>query len=127
MSHEQDQENKLASKIEEMKIKIKLAAHDVLDDVYSDILPYILEDTMFNAKIQSEEIILKIIAGDFSFDGDYAVIDSPRNINPKIRIKFTASQYDRVRDAIIERMPTCPKDAKIKELEIRIKTIGEML
>ena len=117
--------DKAEQKIKEYAEAIRKQAQDLLGDIESDILPYIEEDTTYNAMYQAGDIVRKIIEGRFEWDGHYIVIHSVRPLNPRIRLEFSACQYDTLRDKIIERMPACPKDAKIKALEDQLKQAYE--
>lgn len=117
---------KLDQKMTEFADMIRKAATDVLHDFESDVLPYVEEDTIANAMIQAEQIVKDIICGDFEWDGDYIRVKPAREFSPSVRIKFSSANYDTLRDKIIERMPECPKDAKIKSLEAQLKQAYEI-
>ncbi len=95
-------------------------AKDAIGDCYSDILPYVLDDTDSNAMIQSACIVESLMAGQFDHDGEYITVRHPHR-EFRVQMKFTEFKYDALRDRIIERMATCPKDAKIAELEDRLR------
>lgn len=113
--------DKLEQKIQEVSDMIRKSAVEALFDIEAEILPYVDHDTVCNAAIQAEEIVHKILEGRFDWDGDYIVIKEMKELTPRIRIKFSDFKYDTLRDKIIERMPECPKDAKIKALEDELK------
>jgi hypothetical protein len=107
----------LRKHVEEFAQKIRDEAKEVLSDFESDILPYIDEDTIFNAQFQAVDIVESILAGDFEWDGDYIIVSKAREFSPRVRIAFDKMKYDRLRDNIIAHMPKCPKDDKIAALE----------
>lgn len=111
----------LRKHVEEFAEKIRKEAKEVLSDFESDLLPYIDEDTIFNAQIQAVDIVENIIAGDFEWDGDYIIVSKARRFSPRVRIAFNKMKYDRLRDSLIEHMPKCPKDDKIAALEEELK------
>lgn len=113
--------SELEEKIKEIADQIRAKVSELLFDVESDVLPYIDEDTQMNASIQAEEIVKNILSGRFVFDGDYIVVNNVREFSPRVRFAFTSLDYDNLRDKIIERMPKCPKDAKIAALEYQLK------
>lgn len=113
-------EKELVEHLKRFTDEFKKVAEGVLGDAYCGILPYVLDDTVLNSKAQAEDMVRDIIAGNFDWDGDYIVI-SAREFSPRIRISFNAIMYDSMRDALIERMPKCPKDAKIAALEDALK------
>jgi len=103
--------------IKEFAEKIRQQAKETLEDFETDLLPYVEEDTIMNAMIQAEDIVRNIVKGNFVWEGDYIRIQGVREYSPSVRIAFSHGQYDQLRDKIIERMPKCPKDAKIAQLE----------
>ena len=111
----------LEEKIKEVADHIRLQVSELLFDVESDVLPYIDEDTEMNASTQAQNIVMNILQGNFIFDGDYIVVNNVREFAPRVRFEFTSLEYDKLRDKIIERMPKCPKDAKIAALESQLK------
>ena len=118
-------EEKFKKLAERLSEHIAEKADSAISDIYSDLVPYLEEDAATNAGIQAANIAEQIIAKNFDWDGDYILVRSVREHSPRVRIKFSEHDYDNLRDAIIERMPECPKDAKIKNLEDRIrKMIG---
>ncbi len=122
--NEQKIEKELGSHLERFTAEFKKVAEGVLGEAYCNLLPYVLDDTLVNAKIQAEEIARDLISGRFKWDGDYVIVGE-REYAPRIRIKFSSCQYDSMRDAIIERMPSCPKDAKIAALEDELRRVYE--
>lgn len=112
---------KLDNKIKEVAESIRKQVTEALFDVECEILPYVEEDTIANAMLQAEEIVRNILEGSFDWDGDYIVIRDMRELTPRIRIAFSTHDWDALRDRIIERMPECPKDAKIASLEASLK------
>ncbi len=111
----------LDDKLKEIACEIRRVAMEALSDIEVDILPYVESDTFENVAIQTEQIVQNILAGRFVFDGDYIHVNAVREGSPRVRLAFTAHNYDTLRDKIIERMPKCPKDAKIAALELRLK------
>ena len=113
--------NALEEKIKEIADHVRSQVSALLFDVESDVLPYIDEDTAMNAAIQAQDIVKNILSGNFIFDGDHIVVNNTREFAPRVRFAFTSLDYDNLRDKIIERMPKCPKDAKIAALESQLK------
>lgn len=108
---------------EQIKDGIAKEAVAALQDAYTDLLPYLSDEVEQNAACQASELVQSIIAGRFEWDesGKYIRIQSYREFNPTVRIAFTSFEYDSLRDRIIERMPKCPKDAKIEMLERQLR------
>lgn len=104
--------------------QVKAAADEAISEAECKILPYVLEDTQMNAVFQAQDIVESIMEGNFDHDGEYISISHPR-FNSRIRMRFSDFSYDTLRDRIIERMATCPKDAKIAQLEAQLKQAYE--
>lgn len=116
------QEEILEAKLKEFAEKIRETAEETLGDLHCGLLPYVVDDSIMNAHVQVQDLLVNILAGRFEWDGDnYIAVNSAREFSPRVRIEFSSFQYDALRDRIIERMPKCPKDAKIKELEDRLE------
>lgn len=117
-----DREKVLQEYFKKIKEETINQMEGAIGDVYSGLLPYILDDTEGNAAYQAEEIVKQLIAGNFNFDGDYAVIEGVREYAPRIAIALNESKYNAMRDNLIKAMPKCPKDDKIAALENELKT-----
>lgn len=117
--------DKVERKIQEYAGMIRKQAVELLQDIEVEVMPYVEEDTIANAMIQAEDIVKCILEGRFQWDGDYIVIEGMRELTPRICIRFNQSKWDNLRDKLIERMPACPKDAKIAALENELKLAYE--
>lgn len=113
----------LQAKLKEFADNIRKQAEEALTDFECEVLPYVAEDTAMNAVFRSEDIVRKLIAGQFEIDDGYAIVEMGHEINQRIRIQFSDRIYDELRDSIIERMDECPKDAKIRSLEAEIEQL----
>lgn len=118
--------DKLDNKIKEVADSIRRQVAAALSDVECEVLPYVEEDTIANAMFQAGDIVRNILEGRFDWDGDYIVIRDMRELTPRIRLEFSPHDWDALRDKIIERMPACPKDAKIAALEAQLKRSYEI-
>lgn len=115
--------DKVERKIQEFAGMIRKQAVELLQDIEVEVMPYVEDDTIGNAMIQAEDIVKNILEGRFQWDGDYIVIEGMRELTPRICIRFNQSQWDMLRDKLIERMPACPKDAKIAALEDELECV----
>ena len=114
-------EEVLQERLQSLAKDVRKSADEALDDLTSDILPYLMADTEMNIELYVAEAVRKIISGEFQWDGDYIRINPVREFSPSIRIAFSTMVYDKLRDKIIEGVPKCPKDAKIASLEEELK------
>lgn len=122
--NEDNQKEILQALLAGFKEQVTAAAEEAISEAECKILPYVLEDTQMNAMFQAHDIVEAIMEGDFEHDGEYISIRHPR-FNTRIRMNFSELHYDALRDRIIERMATCPKDAKIAHLEAQLKQAYE--
>lgn len=122
--NEEQQQRILSEMIAGFSEQVKKSADEAISEAECKILPYVLQDTEMNAMIQAQEIVEMILAGKFDHDGEWIKMHHPRHIS-SIRMKFSEMKYDTLRDRIIERMTTCPKDAKIAALELELKLAYE--
>lgn len=125
MSNNNEIEQQLEKYFLQIKERMYKVAEEAIGEVYCHLLPYVTEDALANAQHQAEDIVRQIASGNFKFEGDYAVIEGVREFSPRVRIAMTANKYNAVRDALIERMPKCPKDDKIQALENELKLAYE--
>lgn len=94
---------------------------EVISEVYSGLIPHLEYDTESNVQWQTNAAIRALLAGHFTVEGDYLVVQS--NYPVRVNIKLSTMQYDHLRDNLIKAMPECPKDVKIRALEETIKSM----
>ena len=110
----------LSEVLREFTEKARSAADEAIGEAEVRILPYVLEDTDANAMFQAEDIVRSLMEGNFEHDGEWITVRHPR-CNTRIPMEFSDFSYDPLRDKLIERMVTCPKDAKIESLERQLR------
>lgn len=119
---EELQEKLLAEFMVKAKEQLNSIVNGIMGDFYSEHLPYVLEDTEFNAQARAEDIVKQIASGNFEREGDYVRVKHPTGgYQTSLRIAMTDYQYDHLRDNLIKSMPKCPKDAKIEALQRQLK------
>ena len=113
-------EEKAESILNEFKVKMAKVAEDAIADVYSEMLPHAEQDTYMNVAYRSESLIKNLLSGSFKKKGDSSItIDDDNGIS--VDFSMTDSMYDSIRDNLVKVMPACPKDLKIKSLELTIE------
>lgn len=110
-------------KYNEILEKFRKQMHEELDksftDIHCDLAPHFEDDRIGNVSTRVQQVVHRMIAGEFKRVNDNMVaVDDLEGIS--CYINMTATQHDRIREALIEAMPECPKDVKIKMLEGRI-------
>lgn len=110
-------------KYKEILEKFRKQVHEEIDeamtDIHCDLAPHFEDDRIGNVSTKVQQVVTRMIAGDFKRVDNYRVcVEDMEGIS--CYISMTSSQHDRIREALIDAMPECPKDAKIKMLEDRI-------
>jgi hypothetical protein len=118
-------EDKAQEIIEEFKKKILSAADEAISDCYCDILPHVENDTYMNVQGRTEATIKSILIGDVTPHPSGKGISVKDDNGVSVRIDIDDGMFDSLRDALVKSMPECPKDLKIKSLELTIKHMNE--
>tara|TARA_R110002096_G_scaffold402603_1_gene599950 strand:- start:254 stop:685 length:432 start_codon:yes stop_codon:yes gene_type:complete len=107
--------------ISEFKDKMIKEAEDAISHLYSDVLPHLENDTYMNVQYRAEDMIKAIMSGAFqkSDNGNGVYVLDSNGLGAYFHI--TDMMYDTMRENLIKAMPACPKDLKIKSLELTIK------
>ena len=122
---EQQQEEILTAIAEKARVAVVRAASTAIDMVWNDLMPYALDDTLANASHLANEMVRKLISGNFTFENNQAVVLMGDDLNVIINIKMNCSQYDGLRKSLLEVMPECPKDLEIANLKQQLKDAYE--
>jgi hypothetical protein len=119
----------IEDKFTEIMARFKIDAGRMVEDAVTDIecglLPYVADDTESNVNSRTENAIKKIICGDFEVSQDGWLKCQDDN---GMHIYFKAGSTDmhsRLISAIVAKMPECPKDLRIKQLEDEVKLLNE--
>lgn len=114
----QDKSEQLINKFKEKMIK---EVEETISHLYSDVLPHVENDTYINVQYRTEDIIKALMSGTFQKDPDEKGVYVADNNGLGVYLCITDSMYDTMRENLIKAMPVCPKDLKIKSLELTIK------
>ena len=114
-------EERFTEILEIFKTETKRAVEDAVTEIHGGWLPYVEGDTESNVNERSADVIRCILQGNFEVEDSILVV-MVDGINCRIRIE-TEGFYTRILDSIVQNMAECPKDLKIKNLELRIKSI----
>lgn len=105
-------ENDFERLIGEATAKIKAAAQEAIEKVYTDLLPHVAEDTEYNCQYRANEIVCRLMNGDFLVDDDGNIIIDGN------RIKTLSSfNYDKLVDVLADKCSDIAAKQKIKRLE----------
>tara|TARA_R110000822_G_scaffold151507_2_gene290657 strand:+ start:2467 stop:2838 length:372 start_codon:yes stop_codon:yes gene_type:complete len=107
--------------INEFKEEMFKRAEETISRLYSDVLPHVENDTYMNVQYRTEDIVKSLMSGTFKKDPDGKGVYVTDSNGVGVHLNITAMMYDNMRENLIQIMPTCPKDLKIKSLELTIK------
>jgi organic radical activating enzyme len=108
-------EQKFTEIVEKFKKEAIAIVTETITDLHCEWLPYVESDTEQNVNCRSQEVMQKIIEGNFTIDNNVIIVPS-NNINCRINIP-TIGWHTTMLNNIVKSMPACPKDLKIKNLE----------
>ena len=123
--NEDEQEEVLKRIAEKAKLSIIEAAKDAIGEVWSDLIPYALQDAQMNAMHRADEIVQKLLSGNFEFVDNAATVKIGDNLNVSVSVNMTSRQYDGLRASLLEITPQCPKDLEIESLRQQLKDSWE--
>lgn len=118
-------EDKAKQIIDDFKKKMLIEMDEAIGNCYSEILPHVENDTYMNVQCRSEAVIKNLLAGNIEKDKDGKGVYIKDDNGLSVHIVITDNMYDQLRDTLIQSMPVCPKDMKIKALELDIKHMQE--
>lgn len=107
-------EDKFSEIVEKLKSEITKAAADAVYEIHGGIVPYVNDDTEFNAIYRAKDIIRDVMHGNFD------VVDNKIKCG-FFSIELTSGCHDRLVDALASRCADKAKDLKIERLERQIK------
>lgn len=112
-----------ADKVSKLKEALQDAAKDVIQDISNEYLPYVAEDTVCNVEHRVNQIIKKLLCGQFTVeDGKWLRVEEPHCF---VSIGVSTHVWDDFRKELIKLMPECPKDKEIESLQMQLKQANE--
>ena len=114
-------QDKSGQLINEFKEKMIKEVEETIGRLCSDVLPHVENDTYMNVQYRSEDIIQALMSGTFQKDVKGEGVYVADNNGVGVYFHITDNMYDTMRENLIKAMPACPKDLKIKSLELTIK------
>lgn len=110
-------ETKYKEIVKQLEQQLEKSIDEACSRIHSEIVPYINDDTEFNAVFRANDIVTSIIQGNFTVSDD-GLIECDG-----WRLQMTSDQYDKAVDALAAKAGDPAKDAKIARLE---KTIEDL-
>lgn len=111
--NEQQQQEFLEQKLKEFTDKLTDVARDIIGDVYCDYLPHVMSDTECNATFRAQDMIKKLLGGNFVVTEDSIYVDGNYLLN--------MSQYDKVAQGIYNAAKEKIENAAIAELKREVE------
>lgn len=99
------------------------AAEEAISVISHDYLPHLGTDTETNVEYRVDEVLRKLLNGDYTVEDGYLRVDEPY---VSLNIKVTSYHWDKFRNELIKLMPKCPKDAEIEMLRETLRIEREM-
>lgn len=113
-------EEKYQEILDTLKVQMHKALDQSITDIHCELAPHFEDDRWGNVTRAAQEVVTKIIAGNFSrVDDEYVYVEDHSGMS--CMLKISTYQYDNMRENLIKAMPKCPKDAKIASLEETIR------
>ena len=109
-------EDKFNSIVSEFKAEVEKSVTVALESIHSEMVPYLNDDTEFNAIYRARDIVKNIIDGRFDVEDGEIVCGF-------FSTKLTSNDYDRLVDSLAARLSDKAKDLKIERLERQIKEL----
>ena len=109
-----------ADKVQLLKSALQEAAKEAIGEISNNYLPYAAIDTFDNVAHRTNDIISKLLSGDYEVceGGEYLLVQEPYAF---ISVKVTPYQWDNFRRELIKILPKCPKDLEIENLKEQLR------
>lgn len=130
-SSDEQMETLLDSKLGDFKSKLKDITEQALSTLYSDCLPYILNDTQWNMKNIINTVIEKIIKGDFKAEIDnynnYTITVTDQHGFEHNISERCDTRWGTLVEAIYKANPQAIIDARVRQLEEKVESLKASL
>ena len=88
---------------------VSAAVKKAADEIHSDIIPHINDDTEYNAIYRARDIVNSILRGNFEVEGNQIICDGwntrmTSNYHDKLVDKLAAATSDKAKDLLIKRL-----------------------
>lgn len=100
-------EDKFNEIILKLKAEINNYTEEAINSIHSEMLPYVNDDTESNAIYQAHDIVLNMLSGNFTLNGDEIVCCGWKT-------KLTDNDHDRLVNKLAEK---CADEAMKKKVE----------
>lgn len=121
----------LESKLGDFKKQLAQINEDVLSNLYTDVLPYVLSDTQFNMVGIIDDCLDKILKGSFEVEIDqwdnYTITVTDQNGFDHTLRESSSSIWGTLVKKIYDANPQALESAHIKQLEARIESLQDNL
>ncbi|MGB2272516.1 MAG: hypothetical protein ACPH15_05800 [Pseudomonadales bacterium] len=100
--------------VNEFKKEVERSVKYAIDDIHSEIVPYVNEDTIHNAIYRAHDIVSSILTSNFTLEGDEIICNGWNT-------KLTNNDYDRLVNKLAEKCSDKSAQLKIERLERQLK------
>jgi hypothetical protein len=107
-------ESKFNEIVESFKKEIAEASKNAIEDIHSEMLPYVNDDTEFNAVYRANSIVKQILSGNYTLEDDKIICSG-------WIIELTSNDHDQLVDKLAEKCSDVAAQKKIERLESMLK------
>lgn len=107
-------ETKFNKIVDDFKCQVESFTRNAIDDIHSEMLPYVNDDTQSNAIYRAHDIISQILTNNFTLEGDNIICDGWKT-------KLTTRDHDRLVDKLADKCADKAAQNKIERLERLLK------
>ncbi|WP_339892211.1 hypothetical protein [uncultured Alteromonas sp.] len=107
-------EDKFNNIVEQFKKEVAQASKNAIEDIHSEMLPYVNDDTEFNAIQRANDIVSKLLTSNFTLEDDRIICDGWST-------KLTTHDHDRLVNKLADRCSDMAAKKKIERLERQLK------
>lgn len=103
-------ETKFNNIVKELKAQTERFTRQAIDDIHSEMLPYVNDDTENNALYRAHDIVSQVLTNNFTLEGDNIICDGWNT-------KLTTNDHDRLVNKLAEKCADKAAQQKIARLE----------
>jgi hypothetical protein len=107
-------ESKFNEIVESFKKEIAEASKNAIEDIHSEMVPYVNDDTEWNAIYRANDIVRQILSGNYTLEDDKITCNGWST-------GLTTSDHDQLVDKLAEKCSDVAAQKKIERLESMLK------
>ena len=100
--------------VSEFKKEVQKSVECAINDIHSELVPYVNDDTEFNAIQRAHRLVSSILTSNFTLEGDEIICNGWNT-------KLTNNDHDRLVNKLAEKCSDKAAQLKIERLERQLK------